>query len=205
MSRRSLQVVAVPRDGYPELARVLGRAFHDDPIWAWVFPDGSARARRLPRMFLRFLHHARRRGDTLRTTPGHDGVAIWRAPGHWRETRWTQLRLGLSMAPLFRDAGERILTLGNTVESRHPDEPHWYLSVLGTDPAAQGSGVGSALLRDKLAACDADGIPAYLETETAANVAFYAGHGFAVRDEADVPKGGPHMWFLWREPGSGRG
>lgn len=200
MSSVPREVVPVARGQYPELAGVLARAFHDDPIWEWVFPDAPARARRLPRMFLHFLHHARRRGDTMRTTAGADGAAIWRAPGQWRETRWTQLRLGLSMAPLFRDAGDRILTLGNTVESRHPDEPHWYLAVLGTDPPAQGGGVGSALLRERLTECDAQGIPAYLETETVENVAFYARHGFAVRDEADVPKGGPHMWFLWREP-----
>lgn len=195
-----IEVEAVLRSHQHDLAGVLARAFHDDPIWEWVFPDAAARARRLPPLFRRFLRHAERRRDTLRTTVGRQGVALWRPPGGWRDTRWNQVRLALAMAPLFRDALDRIAVLGATVESRHPDEPHWYLATLGTDPSAQGRGIGSALLTDKLASCDAEGIPAYLETETAANVAFYARHGFVVREEVDVPRGGPHMWFMWREP-----
>lgn len=183
-----------------ELAAVLARAFDDDPIWTWLFPDPATRARRLPRMFTRFLRHAQRRGDTVRTTSTRDGVAIWRPPSGWRDTRWGQVRLALTMAPLFRGEVDRISVLGSVVESHHPDEPHWYLATLGTDPPAQGRGVGSALLGEQLHLCDARGIPAYLETETAANVAFYSRHGFEVREEADVPRGGPHMWFMWRDP-----
>lgn len=190
----------VRREECRQLANAAGRAFHDDPIWEWIYPDPAARTTRLPRLFLRFIHHARRRSDTISTSPGLGGVAIWRPPGQWRETRWSQLRLGLSMAPLFLGVTDRMVALGKTVESMHPDEPHWYLALLATDPPAQGRGIGSALLGEKLAECDAQGIPVYLETETAANVAFYARHGFTIRDEVDVPRAGPHMWFMWREP-----
>jgi len=179
---------------------MYARAFDDDPIWTWMFPDESTRRRRLPLMFRRFLRHSMRRGDTVRTDAERTGAAIWRAPGSWRETKLGQLGLALVMAPLFIGAGERIMALGATAEAHHPDEPHWYLATLGTDPSAQGRGIGSALLADVLERCDREATPAYLETETEANVAFYARHGFAVRSEADVPKGGPHMWFLWRAP-----
>jgi GNAT superfamily N-acetyltransferase len=37
---------------------------------------------------------------------------------------------------------------------------HWYLFILGTEPAAQGQGLGSALLAQVLARVDADGMPA---------------------------------------------
>lgn len=200
MSPPPLEVAAVLRSQESALADVLARAFHDDPIWEWIFPDAAVRARRLPPLFRRFLRHADRRRATIRTTAGRQGVAIWRPPGGWRDPRWSQLRLAVAMAPLFRDALDRITVLGATVESHHPDEPHWYLATLGTDPGAQGRGIGSALLAEQLASCDAGGIPAYLETETAANVAFYSRHGFVVRSEADVPRAGPHMWFMWREP-----
>ena len=33
-----------------ELARVLGRAFQEDPVMAWILPDATARAERLPTM-----------------------------------------------------------------------------------------------------------------------------------------------------------
>jgi ribosomal protein S18 acetylase RimI-like enzyme len=74
-----------------------------------------------------------------------------------------------------------------------------YLSVLGTDPAAQGRGIGSALLAPVLRQCDEDGVPAYLESSKERNVAFYARHGFRVREELALPRG-PQMWLMWRDP-----
>ena len=86
------------------------------------------------------------------------------------------------------------------IEARHPREPHWYLAVLGTDPARQGEGIGSALLRPVLDDCDRLELPAYLETATERNVDFYARHGFKVVQEMRLPLGGPALWRMWREP-----
>jgi hypothetical protein len=47
--------------------------------------------------------------------------------------------------------------------------------------------------------CDAEHVPAYLETGTERNVSFYERHGFKVRDMIDLPRG-PRMWLMWREP-----
>jgi hypothetical protein len=61
--------------------------------------------------------------------------------------RWQRLRL---LPPLIRFLGLRTVSvLGglNRMEERHPhDAPHWYLFILGTEQAAQGRGLGSALL-----------------------------------------------------------
>jgi GNAT superfamily N-acetyltransferase len=58
------------------------------------------------------------------------------------------------------------------MEKRHPqDRSHWYLFILGTEPAAQGRGLGSALLAQMLARVDADGMPAYLESSNERNLA----------------------------------
>jgi N-acetylglutamate synthase-like GNAT family acetyltransferase len=45
----------------------------------------------------------------------------------------------------------------------HPAADVWYLPLIGVDVAAQGRGLGSALLRRAAATCDNDGVPAYLE------------------------------------------
>ena len=97
----------------------------------------------------------------------------------------------------------RMGRMGNVIGPRHPNEPHWYLAALGTDPARHGQGVGSALLAPILARCDAEGVPAYLETQNEANVAFYGKRGFQVREEVDVA-GMPKLWLLWREPATSR-
>jgi ribosomal protein S18 acetylase RimI-like enzyme len=86
------------------------------------------------------------------------------------------------------------------LEQAHPQRPpHWYLATLGTDPAAQGRGLGSAALRPVLAQCDRDGVGAYLESSKERNIDFYARHGFQVTKELKLPRG-PRMWAMWREP-----
>jgi ribosomal protein S18 acetylase RimI-like enzyme len=86
------------------------------------------------------------------------------------------------------------------MEVRHPqDRSHWYLFILGTEPTAQGRGLGSALLAQVLARVDADGMPVYLESSSERNLALYGRHGFEVTSEVAIP-GGPRIWPMWREP-----
>jgi GNAT superfamily N-acetyltransferase len=71
--------------------------------------------------------------------------------------------------------------------------------VLGTEPAAQGRGIGSELLRGTLEECDRTGTLAYLESSKEANIPFYERHGFRV--DADFsPPGGPKLWTMTRLP-----
>jgi ribosomal protein S18 acetylase RimI-like enzyme len=87
-----------------------------------------------------------------------------------------------------------------SLEARHPSgPPHYYLAVLGTDPAQQGRGLGSALLAPVLERCDQDGVGAFLESSKERNIDFYARHGFRVTDELRLPRG-PTMWQMWRDP-----
>ena len=101
---------------------------------------------------------------------------------------------------LFRSKLPRAIRLLTQMERAHPtDPPHWYLAVLGTDPAHQGSGVGSALIRAITDRCDAQGLGAYLESSKEQNVPFYARHGFEVVERVD-PGGQPPTWTMWRDP-----
>jgi ribosomal protein S18 acetylase RimI-like enzyme len=190
-------------DDIDDLAGVLGRAFEDYPMMSWLVPDADRRARvRHPHfeLALRKLwlpmpgHH-------VSTTPSRAGVAVWVEPDHWRLPK----RRAIPVVPgMIRIHGirtmRRIVGLPQFVEKRHPTEPHWYLQMLGVDPAHQRTGVGSALVKPALDRCDREGLPAYLETLEAENVAYYRRHGFEVRDEADLPRGGLHVWLMWREP-----
>ena len=62
----------------------------------------------------------------------------------------------------------------------HPREAHWYLALVGVDPAHQGSGLGSMLIQHGLRRCDQQGLPAYLESSNPRNTALYERHGFEV-------------------------
>jgi ribosomal protein S18 acetylase RimI-like enzyme len=61
----------------------------------------------------------------------------------------------------------------------HPSEPHWYLPLIGVDPAHQGRGHGDALMSYALKWCDRDQVPAYLESTNSRNISLYRRHGFA--------------------------
>ena len=92
--------------------------------------------------------------------------------------------------------------LGDAVEAHFPSDPFWYLHIAGVDPARQGRGLGGASIRAGLARCDADGVPAYLETATESNVGLYARLGFELTGEWSVPKGGPRFWSMMRPVGA---
>ena len=65
----------------------------------------------------------------------------------------------------------------------HPHEPHWYLPLIGTDPAFQGKGFGADLMAHAIWRCDERGETAYLESSNPANVPFYERFGFKVMGE----------------------
>ena len=72
----------------------------------------------------------------------------------------------------------------------HPDEPHWYLGVIGTDPNRQGQGHAARLMEHRLAIIDQAGDLAYLEASNPGLVPFYQRFGFeqiGVIDANPVP------------------
>jgi ribosomal protein S18 acetylase RimI-like enzyme len=188
----------VTPDDLAGLGAVLGRAYADDPVWTWVYPQPD-RSRRLAKMFRTLLRATRDRGATVLTDQATRGAAIWQRSDSRSLGALGNLRMGTAMIA-SRARIRRGQAVMRAIERRHPKELHWYLAMLGTDPAHQGEGVGSALVRHVLDDRANSGEPAYLETETEANVPFYQRHGFEVIGELDVPGGGPHLWLMWRDP-----
>ena len=85
-------------------------------------------------------------------------------------------------------------------DAQHPEEPHWYLAVIGTDPTVRGAGLGHALMQSRLDRCDAEYAPAYLESSNPVNVPYYERFGFVVTGETALPDDGPTLWPMWRAP-----
>jgi ribosomal protein S18 acetylase RimI-like enzyme len=186
----------------PALAEVLADAFLDDPVFTWMVPE-EHRLRRLARFFASDArHHMVPLGATeIAEANGRaGGVAMWAPPGEWRPGTWTTLRL----LPGFLAALGRNIAVGRQVDdlldASHPEEPHWYLSTLGTSADARGAGYGKSLLTSRLDRVDAEHAPAYLESSKEANIPYYQRFGFEVTGEIVVPNGGPTLWSMWRQP-----
>jgi ribosomal protein S18 acetylase RimI-like enzyme len=194
---------AFSRSDLQTAVATLSRAFYDDPVMEWIFPDEPMRRRQLPKFFAVTMRgtSSRHEGTEVVMADGNVlGCAIWVPPGAWRPSGWQQVA---SLAAFAWALRSRIGVASRAYEAMlevHPHRPHWYLSGIGTDPPAQGTGVGSMLMRSRLERCDAAGLPAYLESSKASNVPFYRSHGFSVTRELVIPDGGPTVWLMWREP-----
>lgn len=185
----------------PALTRMLVRAYMDDPVAIWICGHDGLRARTLAAMYSLRLRQTLPL-DGIWTTPEHSSAAVWLPPSCEKPALRPDaalLRCLLDPRMLVRAP---LLAAGlRSIDSLHPKEPpHWYLSLLGTDPAAQGAGLGSAMLRPVLERADEDGVGAYLESSKPRNLGFYARFGFQVTGELQIPHGGPKMWPMWREP-----
>lgn len=181
-------------------AAVLARAFHDDPVFAHLVPSGApGREGRLAALFAAQARTAAHHGRVL-VSEGGEAAALWLAPGRWKATPSVLLRETVPAVRALRGRTIQGLRVQVALERVHPAEPHWYLHALGTDPAHQGRGHGSALLATVLDRCDDEGVPAYLESSKHGNIPFYERHGFRVTSEVALPAGGPSAWPMWRDP-----
>ncbi|HJE59897.1 MAG TPA: GNAT family N-acetyltransferase [Nocardiopsis listeri] len=175
-------------DDVPAIARVLGRAFYGDPLFRWFFPGNETRMARSIRMCALTAgfdlvpdgeaHVFETDEDGRRVVRG---AGLWKPPGDDAKENATMLRslphlasmLGVRHLP-------RVMRYIADLKGSVPEEPHWHLRAMGTDPAARGTGVGSSLLRAGLAQADTDGVPVYLYTTNPANIGFYERFDFRV-------------------------
>lgn len=176
---------------------IITLSFADDPVWGHAFPpelgeDGRRAIWRLD------LGIAMRLGWTW-LSAGNEAAAVWVPPGQSEfDGPGEEAYLALLAARLGQDA-HRVAELLERFEASHPrDEPHYYLSLLGTHPDHRGHGHGMRLLADTLALIDREGMPAYLESTNPANNRRYERVGFQVTGgfEGYVP--GSVVTTMWR-------
>lgn len=185
---------------YRTLAGCLARAFEDDPVSSFIFPQERSRGGRLVSFYRAVLRMMVEHGSVY-TDESLRGAAVWRAPSPPAVSPMQMLGDSLRMVAALRTGLGRAFQLEQIVSQGRPTEPHWYLAILGTDPAEQGRGVGSSLVAPVLARCDREQLPAYLESSKEENIPFYQRHGFRVIEELRVPEG-PRLWSMLRPPTS---
>ena len=162
------QVTTLLESQRTQAGEVLGRAFFDDPLMEYIFPEEARRERPVTWLMERGVRYGLRYGE-VHTTAGVDGAAVWLPPGETDMTPLRMMRVGLLLAP-FRvgfSAFRRFLAATDYLEEQHKrDMPsrHWHLAILGVDPSRQGQGIGGALMQPIIARADSAGLSCYLET-----------------------------------------
>ena len=140
-----------------QTAKALALTFQHDPVISWMLPSEGSRIRRLRRYYVTELRQEslRHKAVDVASKDGRIvGAALWLPPGTWSPAFGYLRAFGRRV-----DVASRYMSVANRA---HPvDTPHWYLAHIGVDPSWRGQGVGSALLRSRLARCDEEGLPAY--------------------------------------------
>jgi ribosomal protein S18 acetylase RimI-like enzyme len=187
-------------DDRRDVVETLTAAFFDDPVFTWMLPDAALRRAMIPGWFDVWAEGFARHDETYVVGDrAVSGTALWAPPGVAPMSPEDEAALEAGFAALPEDAIERIVTCVSMFEATHPDEPNWYLNFLAVDPAHQGQGHGSTLLRQVLDVADERGEPAYLDATTPRNRALYERHGFRVIADHVLPNG-PTAYAMWREP-----
>lgn len=175
----------------------LTLAFSADPVMRWLYPDPHRYATYWPSVAEAYGGRAFDHG-TAWGFEGSRAVVLWLQHGVEPDGEGVLKILGGSVdGQKFQD----ISGVFARVDELHPTFEHWYLPLIGVDPVAQGQGLGSALLRHGLAACDRAGLPAYLHATSPRNRNLYARHGFNVLKVIEAGSAPPH-WAMLREPAS---
>ena len=179
------------------VTRVLTDAFHADGVWGeWAFPDPRSRRAKREALFRIFVDGAIRYPWSW-LTPGETAASVWIPPtgsdlsAEQEETLESLLRDGDA-------AADRILRGFELLEAARPPDPHYHLSLLGTDPVHAGAGHGQRLLVHNLARLDAEGSAAYLDTADHL-VPLYQRYGFSHIGSFVLPEG-PRTNMMWRDP-----
>ena len=200
MNEQTTVVSAVPEDA-ERLADVLGRAFQDDPVSTWLIPDDQERIER-QRGFLKVFLDDAMAGGQVHTTPERNAVALWVNvhPDQPQDDEVDEL-LGKALGPYY----ERFLLLGDQMDATHPhDRSHDYLQFIAVDPPWQDQGIGTALIRHRLAELDAMDMPAFLDASNVRSVKLYERLGFRQLPSDIRLSDGTVMVPMWREPNGER-
>jgi GNAT superfamily N-acetyltransferase len=178
----------------------LTASFATDPLWSWAFPDPRDLS-----VWWRYCIASALRYPWVWISGDYAAASVWIPPNGIELTEAEEQ----GVEPLVRDLiGPRsgdVMELLDRFERSHPrEEPHYYLSLLGTHPDRRGEGLGMALLTENLKRIDAEGMPAFLESSNPTNNSRYERLRFRQVGEFTTPDGTRRVATMWREAGANR-
>jgi len=166
-------------------AAVLGRAFTEYELLRYYFQDEAERHAVAVTFGFVALSVCLKYGEAYASSAKMEGVAAWLPPGKAPFGGWQVIRT-VPLSVLFkfgRQGAIRMQAYGRYIDNMHRKlvpYPHWYLQIIGVDPAYQGQGFSSQLVRPMLECIDREHLPCFLETNTEKNVAIYQRFGFGI-------------------------
>lgn len=178
---------------------VIGRAYADDPLSAWIFPDASSRVDACATWYGLFAETYARCAQVT-WLADDEAVCLWHTPDD-PELAWPSVPSigGVLAAFVGADGAERVGNALHPISELTPAEPHVYVNFLAVDPARQGAGAGLRAIAPALEAARVRRLGVRLESTNPRNLAFYERLGFERRAELPLSDG-PLLVSMWLPP-----
>ena len=198
MNSHSAKIVRADETDADAIITILSTGFQNDPVSRWLFPDDDARKRLHPEFFRPFVLMTLEDGE-IYTTEDRSGAALWLPVAGRHED---EPGLGELYEPILgADYAKRIAAFDERSTANHPDhEAHFYLPFIAVRPQLFGQGIGTALVRDRLAALDSQGVSTYLEASNRDSARLYERLGYKRLDRTTDMPDGPSLYPMWRNP-----
>ncbi len=195
MAGPSIEIRSATSNEMSQTIASIVAAFITDPLARFAWPSPHDHLRAMPLATGEFAGGSFEHG-TAYVSADFCGAALWLPPDVHPNSD--------SLERVFRDTAkpehlDDLLATFEKMEKWHPDEPHWYLPLVGVEPNAQGNGLGGALMRHAITRCDREGALAYLESSNPRNISLYERHGFEALGEIQVGDG-PLVTPMLRQP-----
>lgn len=174
---------------------VITAAFINDPPSRWIYPNAQQYLECFP-AFVQAFGGKAFETESAYYADDFKAASLWLPPGIEPDE---EALVFLFQNTVAQNLQKDLFALFEQMGNYHPSEPHWYLPLIGADPAHQGKGLGAALLEHALAVCDGDGKLAYLESSNPRNVPLYERHGFELLGTIQVGSS-PPIFPMLRAP-----
>ena len=186
MSTPTVITIAKP-DQKDQMLHTVVAGFSIDPMMRWIWPTADLYYKFGHRMMNALGGAAFDHGSAYLAGAddlGCKAAALWLPPGV--EVDGDAIMAVMADGGLREEIAEDLLAVQADIQTYHPKDPYWYLSLIAADPFYIGQGLGGALMKEALKRCDEEGVQAYLESSNPQNISLYLRHGFEVMGECQI-------------------
>ena len=182
----------VQRKDIREGAKIISKAFHNDPKIRFFIPNDDVRKKRLYYLWEFLLKDGTKNGEVYSPSLKLEGIAIWYPPKKAYISIWRSLlsgalkitrKIGMSTIMKMNQSNKVV----KDIHIKLLPKLHWYLALLAVDPNLQKKGYASQLIKFMYEKIEEKREPIYLETKNPKNISLYERFGFNVVEELIIP------------------
>ena len=189
-------------------SRVAARAFQDDPLSVYYYPDPIERKKKTVIRCEYMILLGILSGEVYTTSNDIEGISIWhtydikdqKIGKQSKEIirRLRRVKRKMFSDHLFAEKYSIVSEIYNSFHNKYANFPNWDLIMITVDPLHQGTGYASMLIKPKLKEIDKQNLPCYLETQNENNVSLYEHFGFELVGEIKVPNSNVNYYGMLR-------